>query len=72
MSFYVSDVQSTGRLELFARYGPVDEAGKLRGGIAGSHVHTDLEIRQMIQHETREAGPKSARNRLEIGCFRVV
>jgi len=46
--------ESTGRLELFARYGPVDDEGKLRGGIAGSHVHTDLEIRQMIRHETRE------------------
>lgn len=46
--------ESTGRLELFARYGPVDEAGKLRGGISGSHIHTDLEIRQMIHHETRE------------------
>jgi len=46
--------ESTGRLELFARYGPVDQAGKLRGGISGSHIHTDLEIRQMIHHETRE------------------
>lgn len=46
--------ESTGRLELFARYGPVDDEGKLRGGISGSHVHTDLEIRQMIRHETRE------------------
>eukprot|EP00931_Biecheleriopsis_adriatica_P093616 TRINITY_DN67340_c0_g1_i1.p1 TRINITY_DN67340_c0_g1~~TRINITY_DN67340_c0_g1_i1.p1 ORF type:complete len:373 (+),score=80.09 TRINITY_DN67340_c0_g1_i1:99-1121(+) len=46
--------ESTGRLELFARYGPVDADGKLRGGIAGSHVHTDLEIRHMIHHEVRE------------------
>jgi len=46
--------ESTGRLELFAYYGPVDEAGKLRGGIGGSHIHTDLEIRQMIHHQTRE------------------
>lgn len=46
--------ESTGRLELFARYGPVDSDGRLRGGIGGSHVHTDLEIRQMIAHETRE------------------
>lgn len=46
--------ESTGRLELFARYGPVDINGKLRGGIGGSHIHTDLEIRQMIRHETRE------------------
>lgn len=46
--------ESTGRLELFARYGPVDSEGRLRGGISGAHVHTDLEIRQMIAHETRE------------------
>eukprot|EP00933_Yihiella_yeosuensis_P056570 TRINITY_DN5584_c0_g1_i1.p1 TRINITY_DN5584_c0_g1~~TRINITY_DN5584_c0_g1_i1.p1 ORF type:complete len:338 (+),score=70.00 TRINITY_DN5584_c0_g1_i1:72-1085(+) len=46
--------ESTGRMELFARYGPVDQDGKLRGGISGSHVHSDLEIRQMITHETRE------------------
>jgi len=46
--------ESTGRLELFARYGPVDQAGNLRGGISGSHVHSNLEIRNMIHHETRE------------------
>eukprot|EP00439_Symbiodinium_sp_Y106_P061014 s615_g9.t1 len=50
----LSNRESTGRLELFAYYGPVDEAGKLRGGIGGSHIHTDLEIRQMIYHQTRE------------------
>lgn len=43
-----------GRLELFARYGPADEEGRLRGGIGGSHVHTDLEIKQMILHNTKE------------------
>lgn len=47
--------ESTGRLMLLARYGPVDEDGKLRGGTYGSHVHSDLEIHQMIRNETREA-----------------
>lgn len=47
--------ESTGRLELFARYGPVDEDGKLRGGIQGGHAHTDGEIRTMITWNTREA-----------------
>lgn len=47
--------ESTGRLELFARYGPVDEDGSLRGGIRGTHVHSEFEIRQMIKHETKEA-----------------
>lgn len=47
--------ESTGRLELFARVGPVDEQGRLRGGIAGVHIHTSLEIRIMIKNETREA-----------------
>jgi len=51
----VEHPETTGRLELFARYGPCDEQGRLRGGIAGSHVHTDPEIHQMIAHETREA-----------------
>mmetsp|Transcript_11161 Transcript_11161/g.20284 ORF Transcript_11161/g.20284 Transcript_11161/m.20284 type:complete len:308 (+) Transcript_11161:58-981(+) len=46
--------ESTGRLELFARYGPVDEEGRLHGGIGGSHVHTDLEIHQMIIEQCRE------------------
>jgi len=47
--------ESTGRLELFARYGPVDDDGRLRGGISGSHVHTNGEISQMITWSTREA-----------------
>lgn len=47
--------ESTGRLELFARYGPVDEKGCLHGGRGGTHVHTDGEIRLMIKNETREA-----------------
>lgn len=40
--------ESTGRLDLFAYYGPCDDNGRLRGGPSGHHVHTDLEIRQMI------------------------
>jgi len=47
--------ESTGRLELFARYGPTDEHGILRGGIAGTHAHTDHEIHQMILRNCREA-----------------
>merc|ERR1712110_267479 len=47
--------QSTGRLELYARYGPVDAEGRLRGGIQGGHVHNKYEIKQMIIHNTREA-----------------
>lgn len=46
--------EALGRLELFARYGPTDEEGQLRGGIAGSHCHTDIEIRHMIEYNTRE------------------
>jgi len=46
---------STGRLEIFARYGPADEDGYLRGGAGGSHVHTDSEINEMIKVECREA-----------------
>jgi hypothetical protein len=46
--------ESTGRLELLGRYGPTDETGCLRGGFKNAHKHTDLEIRQMITHETRE------------------
>lgn len=40
--------ESTGRLDLFAYYGPCDDNGKLRGGPGGYHFHTDLEIRHMI------------------------
>lgn len=47
--------ESTGRLELFARYGPLDDAGRLHGGRGGKHVHTDGEIRLMIKNELREA-----------------
>merc|ERR1719265_1280328 len=47
--------EALGRLELFARYGPTDENGRLRGGIAGSHGHTDAEVHQMIRTATKEA-----------------
>jgi len=40
--------ESTGRLDLFAHYGPCDEDGNLHGGWNGHHIHTDLEIRHMI------------------------
>lgn len=46
---------STGRLELFARFGPTDEEGQLRGGPNGAHVHTNLELAQMASHACREA-----------------
>lgn len=46
---------SVGRLELFAKYGPCDEDGKLRGGVGGAHVHQDIEIKEMIKHNCREA-----------------
>lgn len=46
---------STGRLELFARFGPTDEEGQLRGGAGGMHVHTHGEINEMIRHDCREA-----------------
>lgn len=46
--------ESIGRLEIFARYGPLDSWGQLRGSVGGSHVHTDNEIKLMIAHETRE------------------
>jgi len=46
---------STGRLELYAQFGPTDEEGCLRGGPAGAHVHTDLELTQMASHACREA-----------------
>lgn len=46
---------SVGRLELFGKFGPCDEEGKLRGGIGGAHAHTDIEIKEMIKHNCREA-----------------
>mmetsp|Transcript_17144 Transcript_17144/g.37165 ORF Transcript_17144/g.37165 Transcript_17144/m.37165 type:complete len:346 (-) Transcript_17144:136-1173(-) len=47
--------ESLCRLELFARFGPVDSEGRLRGGVRGSHVHSNFEIRQMLQNETQQA-----------------
>jgi hypothetical protein len=46
--------ESTGRLDLFAFYGPCDDNGCLRGGPSGQHVHTDLEIRHMITELNQE------------------
>lgn len=46
--------ESTGRLDLFAYYGPCDDNGKLRGGPSGHHMHTDLEIRHMITEMNEE------------------
>jgi len=46
---------SAARLELYARYGPADEDGFLRGGPCGAHVHLDPEIAQMCSHNCREA-----------------
>lgn len=44
---------STGRLDLFAYYGPCDDHGDLLGGPGGNHIHTDLEIKHMI-HKLNE------------------
>jgi len=46
---------STGRLEVFGKFGPTDEEGWLRGGTHGTHVHTDGEVRTMAKHNCREA-----------------
>ena len=46
--------ESTGRLDVFAHYGPCDDNGDLRGGFLGRHVHTDLEVRHMIWKLNRE------------------
>eukprot|EP00929_Paragymnodinium_shiwhaense_P112143 TRINITY_DN80398_c0_g1_i1.p2 TRINITY_DN80398_c0_g1~~TRINITY_DN80398_c0_g1_i1.p2 ORF type:complete len:406 (+),score=98.49 TRINITY_DN80398_c0_g1_i1:145-1362(+) len=45
---------TTGRLELFCRYGPADEDGNLRGGQGGSHVHSDGDINVMVKQDCRE------------------
>jgi len=45
---------AVGRLELFAKYGPSDEDGFLRGGVSGAHIHSDDEIKVMIEHNCRE------------------
>jgi hypothetical protein len=59
--------ESTGRLELFARYGPTDAQGRLHNSHAGTlskepksaftqgtRAHSDGEIRLMVEHEVRE------------------
>merc|ERR1719240_2413476 len=46
--------ESTGRLDLFAYYGPCDDDGNLLGGKAGGHCHSHLEIRQMIKELNEE------------------
>lgn len=61
--------EALGRLEIFARYGPTDENGQLRGGIGGFHGHTDPEIHQMIRECTSEAFfkvLKRPRNQAEV------
>lgn len=45
---------SCGRLELFARFGPADEEGHLRGGPSGCHLHTNSEVGEMVRHNCRE------------------
>jgi hypothetical protein len=46
--------ESTGRMDVFAWYGPVDDEGNLRSGPQGKHVMTNLEVRQMIAEINRE------------------
>jgi hypothetical protein len=46
--------ESTGRMDVFAWYGPVDDEGNLRAGPQGKHVMSNLEIRQMIVEINRE------------------
>mmetsp|Transcript_41322 Transcript_41322/g.81609 ORF Transcript_41322/g.81609 Transcript_41322/m.81609 type:complete len:342 (+) Transcript_41322:37-1062(+) len=51
----IDNPDAVGRLEVYALYGPSDDEGFLRGGVRGSHVHTDSEINLMIEDLTREA-----------------
>jgi len=46
--------ESTGRMDVFAWYGPVDDEGNLRSGPQGKHIMSNLEIRQMIVEINRE------------------
>jgi len=46
--------ESTGRLDVFATYGPVDDEGHMRSGPLGKHVMTDLEIKHMIIELNRD------------------
>jgi len=51
---HLCNPESTGRLDLFAYYGPCSDTGVLHGGRNGHHIHTDLEIRHMISELNRE------------------
>lgn len=51
----LKNADSTGRLEVFARFGPTDDEGNLRGGPSGAHIHSDAELAQMASHHCREA-----------------
>jgi len=46
---------SCGRLEIFGMFGPTDEDGNLRGGVAGAHKHGDIEVNNMVRFHCREA-----------------
>eukprot|EP00919_Chromeraceae_sp_WS-2016_P065209 GHVR01154347.1.p1 GENE.GHVR01154347.1~~GHVR01154347.1.p1 ORF type:complete len:257 (-),score=53.57 GHVR01154347.1:222-992(-) len=46
--------ESTGRLDLFARYGPLDFNGQLRAGAQGFHVVCNHEIKGMVKELYRE------------------
>jgi hypothetical protein len=46
---------SCGRFEIFGKFGPGDEDGNLRGGAHGAHIHGDVEVKQMIEHNCRES-----------------
>lgn len=51
---HLSNPESSGRLDLFAHFGPCDDDGLLHGGWNGHHIHTDLEIKHMITELNRE------------------
>ena len=45
---HLEQAESTGRLDIFAHYGPVDDEGWLRAGMCQRHKTQDHEIRKMI------------------------
>jgi len=51
----LANPDSCGRLEIFAKYGPTDEDGNLRGGQSGAHIHGDTEVANMVKHNCRES-----------------
>lgn len=52
---HLANSSSTGRLDVFAYYGPCDDNGRLPGGPANrGRVHTDLEIKHMINEVAEE------------------